>query len=382
MLHALVIAVSKEAAEIVSRVAQKSGHVQIDSVLCPLGSIHHLTRMVNTFSPDVVLAEMGDMENAARCVEFQRARPDVPVVGFSIAPMMIDGDWPGRGGYAPVQPWPLNPDQLMRTMRDAIRGKSQGPLKNLIAILPAKAGSGASTIVLNIAGQLAGPFARHVLVIEADLRSGSLADTLGVTPETPLAKTLEHADGLSSALWSNYITEVAGIHLMATARKRIETLPQWYSYYHLVRSAADKYDPILVDLPEVINSATAELVRTARIVYLVTTPELPSLQLARSRLEELDAEMDSPERVRIILNRWHPGDIDPAQVAQVLKRQVEAVIPNDYRSVRKAILKNCFVSNGSRLGGAYRKLAGFLVGENEPPKMGFSRSLLALLRTG
>ena len=42
-------------------------------------------------------------------------------------------------------------------------------------------------------------------------------------------------------------------------------------------------EALLIDLPEVVNEAIAELVRSARSVFIVCTPEMASLKMARFR---------------------------------------------------------------------------------------------------
>ncbi len=68
--------------------------------------------------------------------------------------------------------------------------------------------------------------------------------------------------------------------------------------------------------------------------------------------------------------------------AEVIK--VEAVLPNDYPVVRKSILQNSLVTGNSRLGSAYQRLAGFLIGRSEPrdPEVTRQNFLSTWLRAG
>jgi Mrp family chromosome partitioning ATPase len=369
MLHAVIVAVAKESAEIIARMAQQSGHITVDYVFCPAESAHHLVRSMNGLSPELVLVEMGSARNASFCQLIREKAPDAVMVGFStVEPTMLDPLWPYAPSHdQPVEPWPLTPDDLLRVTRTAMELHFPGPIENVIAILPAKAGCGASTTVLNIAGELSGSFQRKALVIEADLRSGVLSEALNITPECSLARTLGNSDMLPTLMWPQHVSEVHGIHIMPSRRESVKPLPEWYQYRRLLRFAAPRYDLTIVDLPEIINDATIEVVRLARVVYVVTTPELPSLQLARSRIAELDEVLDDPDRVRIILNRWHRSDVHPRDVGTALHRSVEAVLPNDYLSVKKAILENSCVDGNTGLGRAYHALAGFLIGEMPAP---------------
>jgi MinD-like ATPase involved in chromosome partitioning or flagellar assembly len=93
---------------------------------------------------------------------------------------------------------------------------------------------------------------------------------------------LENAGELDYSLWTKYVTKVHNVDfLLADPKKRV--LPSWTNYHHLLDFAASRYDHILVDLPEMVNDATVETVRRAKSVFVVCTPELPSLALAPQR---------------------------------------------------------------------------------------------------
>src|SRR5919108_396102 len=97
-------------------------------------------------------------------------------------------------------------------------------------------------------------------------------------------------------------------------RIRRRPLPSWVSYHHLLDFAAPRYDHVLIDLPEVTNDATVETVRRAKQVYLVCTPEIPSLGLAPQRLAELTSRSIPAEKIQIVVNRWHAGEIKAAEI--------------------------------------------------------------------
>jgi Flp pilus assembly CpaE family ATPase len=135
------------------------------------------------------------------------------------------------------------------------------------------------------------------------------------------------------------------------------------NYHQLLRFALGRYDHVIADLPEVINEATEELVRSAHAVLVVCTPEVLSLTLARHRLDELDRRRIPPERIHVILNRWHRHDMKLEQVEEFLKHKVVAALPNDYKSVNDAIVQGKLVPPESELGRNIAALAKWLSGE-------------------
>ncbi|MBS1877585.1 MAG: hypothetical protein JSU00_30515 [Acidobacteria bacterium] len=376
MLHAIILAVGKESAEAMVRIVQRSGHIKVDSVFAPAESAHHFVLKLNGLSPELVLIEMGDDRNASYCSLVRERAPEAIMLGFSTRePAMVDPVWPSNP-TEPREPWPLTPSELVRIARRGYALRYPGPFDNLVAMLPAKAGCGASTTLLNVAGKLDQSFQKRVLVVDGDLRSGALAETLNTTPTCSVAHTLADSYHLPTLMWNQQVLEQDGVHLMPSRRDACGPLPQWYEWARLMRFAASRYDMVMVDLPEVINDASAEVVRLARAVYVVTTPELPALQLARSRIAELNDVQPDADRIRILINRWHRSDVHPRDVAKALGRRVEAVLPNDYLSVKKAILRNGYVDAKTSLGAAYGALAGFLVNAGPPPMVEEPKSKL------
>ena len=70
------------------------------------------------------------------------------------------------------------------------------------------------------------------------------------------------------------------------------------------------------------------------MVFLVTTPELPSLRLAHERIVQLAAE-NLGDRVELIVNR--AGSIGREQIEDLLSYPVYFEFRNDYQAVNAAL---------------------------------------------
>jgi pilus assembly protein CpaE len=219
--------------------------------------------------------------------------------------------------------------------------------ENILAFLPAKAGGGCSTVALNTAGALVNSLGKKVLLIESDTRSGVFSFLLNLEGHLGLRDALEHASDMTPVQWQQHCAEVSGVHLLLANPARRGPLPRWTDYYQLLHFLQKEYDFILVDLPEVINDATAEIVRTARGVMIVCEPEKPSLKLAKQRCTELESCEIAPENIHIVVNRWEHSRITVEEVEEAVERPVFATIPNDYAHVRNAVLKSRLVSVNS-----------------------------------
>jgi pilus assembly protein CpaE len=253
------------------------------------------------------------------------------------------------------------------------------PLENVIAILPAKAGGGASTIAINTAQRLAQCFGKRVLVAECDLNSGTIAETLGLIPRESTARTLESADAAETLMWPRHVCRKDGVDFMLTAREWHGYRPTWHDYHHLLSFVAERYDCVLFDLPEVVDDATSEVVWAAKKVYVMTTSEIASLELARQRLAELRLAGVPLDRIRILVNRHHASDPSSEQISELLGCAVEMTLPNDYRAVQVAIGGRTFVAAQTVLGRSYMRLASVVAGQHHSGVS--TRSFFGLFRT-
>jgi Flp pilus assembly CpaE family ATPase len=128
----------------------------------------------------------------------------------------------------------------------------------------------------------------------------------------------------------------------------------------------------------VVNDATVEIVRRAKQVFVVCTPEIPSLALAPQRCQELSTRGISTEKIRVLLNRWQKGEATVEEVEGLLEYPVSAVFGNDYASVSNAARAKAFVKLDTKLGRSFAAFARKLIGAPDlisAPKVGFLRGL-------
>ena len=116
-------------------------------------------------------------------------------------------------------------------------------------------------------------------MIEADLNSGVLAVLLKATFHRSLLDALDKADELDYSSWTHCVVNKLGIDLLLADRSK--PFPSWSSYLHLLQFVKSRYDLIVVDLPEVVNDATAEIVRRSKYIFTVCTPETADTCIAK-----------------------------------------------------------------------------------------------------
>jgi pilus assembly protein CpaE len=364
MLNAIVLSEDPAVGVAVQELASASRQVSVvKSSERPNATPYEIARLFNTYAPELTFIDLRDPAGSLALLQLifgQDASAIVIGLGFK-----LPASWRQRFeeyGLAEYLEFPMSVEEFEQSVLRATRKVRPTVSEKLVAYLPAKAGSGSTTVAVNVAGGLA-KAGKNVLLLEADINSGVLSTMLNATPSVPIVNVLAQSSSLDATTWSAAVTHSAGMDMLLTDTATTRPLPTWVNYHQLLRFALSRYDYIVADLPEVINSATEEIVRSAHAVMVVCTPEMLSLTLTRRRLAELH-QRDIPEdRIHVVLNRWHSTDISVDNIGKILKHKIAAVLPNDYRSVNSSVVESTLITEDSKLGRSLTAFARKLTGE-------------------
>ncbi len=370
MFSALLFAQDPAASQVIEHLACDAQLLTIHKSLTKFPNHYELSVLLNTHIPDLVFMELSELQNATSMVSLIHSiNPQIGIVGFGAGWERQTDSLSELTGISEILISPVTPKEFQAAVYRAIHKLRSGTQENLLAFLPAKAGSGCTTVALNTSGSLA-ELGKKVLLIEADLNSGVLPILVDAKAPGSLLDALENSSQLDYTMWSTCVVRKLGIDLLMAGRSK--PFPSWNNYHHLLEYVSSRYDHIVVDLPEVANDATEEILKRARFAFIVCTPELPSLKLAQRRCRELESRGVPANRIGIIVNRWHESDITEPDIEQTLDHAVAAIFPNDYSSVRHAMANSRLVDRGTELGKTFLSLAKFVAGvpdENgAPPK--------------
>jgi len=360
MFNAVVILGSAESAPLVRSLVAGTGLVTVMRELSAPPGDYELARILNSLQPDLLFIDLSGGQEALECMA--RARelsPRTPLIALGCtAETRLLARHLGTAGLATAD---CSPEQLRVLIRQAMETHFGGIDERLFAFLPAKAGSGCSTVVLH-AAIAAAAFDRRVLVIDADLRSSVLGLLLGLDPIGGTQAVLQSAADLDAFVLRRNITQRHGVDFLLSTRALDAELPEWINYFQLLNFVRGQYDLVFVDMPELINPATVEVVRRARTIFPVCTPELPSLRLAMQRLTELERLGIGPDRIGLLLNRVSRSSPPVAEIEQTLGHRVAHVFPNDYLALSHSIREAAPLKADTALARAFQAFAATLAG--------------------
>jgi pilus assembly protein CpaE len=231
----------------------------------------------------------------------------------------------------------------------------------LISFMAVQGGNGASTIALHVAQAVARDPAAKVLLLDFDFHSGTVAFRLRLKPQHTIEDLLKH-NHLSDSDWDQLASLSNGFHVLvappsntAVSVEMLDRVPA------VLESARRAYTYVIADLPDPLFSSSRTILKMSDRVYLVCTPEITSLHLARRKAQQLRDAGVSNDRLGLLVNRvgaW--GSFQPSEVQRVVGAPVVWTLDNDYASLHEATLAGGLVAESSSLSKQFHEFADYM----------------------
>jgi pilus assembly protein CpaE len=359
----MIFASKGDAEARIRRRCVNSGHISLFRSADYLPSVPDMIRLINSYAPELAFIEVYDRDEALKTMKaLHEAFPTVAFLGFADV-WLHEPVLKTNGCDLRVIPTTLTLEAFKESVLNAVKAATVPAPDNVLVFVPAKAGNGASTVALNVAGALANKCGTSTILIEADLHSGPAGMYLNLNSTHSVVDALEESHRLDS-VWTKWAIPLQDLTILPAynIRGAIPQPPPW-AYRRLISFAKQRYEHVIFDLPEVVNSATEVIVNSAQFVYVVCTPEVPSLILARKRFTELLERGVPADRLKIVLNRFSKHGPKPAAIEEILGLPIERLIPNDYKSLWEANLEKRLVADNCILAREFEHFACSLSGK-------------------
>jgi pilus assembly protein CpaE len=243
----------------------------------------------------------------------------------------------------------------------------------VMALVGAKGGLGTTTLATNIATTLAAQ-PGGALLIDLHAGYGDAALFLGVEPRFSVADALANAHRLDQALFRDLVVHSwAGPDLLA-APPALTTVIEAERLRSLVEFASRLYPFVVLDCPRA--AGVLEALDAASTIAVVTSQELAAVRNAGQLAGDLQRRC-ARSRVMLVVTRFDSAsDITPRDIEQTTGRQIQYVLPSDYRRCVDALNKGrpLVLGNHNRLAGALTRLAHDLA-DIQPPDRAAGRGL-------
>jgi pilus assembly protein CpaE len=267
----------------------------------------------------------------------------------------------------PFEPGPLGETVSRLTEAIARRPPQIEATDSVYAFLPAKPGVGATTLAVNTSLALASLPDVNVLLADFDLTCGLAGFMLRAEPQFSVVDAAENALNMDENLWPKLVTSVGKLDLLPAGKLNPDFRIESAQLRHLLEFTRRNYRIICADLSGLMEKYSLEILHEAKRIFLVVTPEIPSLHLARERLSYLRS-LELGDRVALLLNRSEKRHLSSSEeIEQLFGLPLYMAFPNDYAGVHRALTAGKGVSPSSELGKCFERLAKQLTGGSSAP---------------
>lgn len=374
MLRSIIICPDVELNESLQANLLDLGHVAVLKAIDKYPHSHELLRMVRTNGPQIIFISLQQIDRALEVVkELEQNAPGVQFVAISRTAdpqLLIDVM---RVGIREFLSLPFNLQLLadcVARLRDALdkRPVVMDTTDLLFAFLPSKAGSGTSTIAVNAAMAMSRLNDTKVLLTDLDLNCGMIRFMLKLDNEYSIVDAAEHSLAMDENLWPQLVSSMGNLDVLHAGRINPSFRLEGTHVRHLLDFARRNYRSICVDLSGNMEKFSLEIMLESKRIFLVCTPEIPSLHLAREKYLFLK-NIELGDRVSVLLNRCTKRNqvISSEQIENLLGIPVAMTFPNDYHGVHTALTAGKQVEANSELGRHFHTLAESMVEHKVAP---------------
>ncbi len=384
MLSSIIIGGEEHLVRYLRQVSADFADVWIYKVLGDTARRYEVVAALNSYVPDVVFLDVSNLGSpdsiCSLCLEeILPQRTTTVVLPFCGRDAVLPVEFGNRKTTGPLLRPPFNADDLDAAIHEGMRrNRPTSHDSQIVAVMPAKPGSGASTVALHLAAAAASTYNQKVLLLEADVYAGALMYVLNLQPTHFLTDALKTRLE-TEAQWKAVVTRCHGFDFLPTSGNPDARHTSRWDFARLLNHAREHYDTIVVDLPSHINEVSENVLRESDHALLVTTPAPAALNLARRRLYDLERRGLSLQHLQLLVNRYRHGHAQPAAMAEIAHHPVTASLPDDSSSLEAASRRMTIAHGRSRFARQMSALTGSLLALPPEPSGITIKSLRNLL---
>jgi len=208
-----------------------------------------------------------------------------------------------------------------------------------------------------------------VLLADMDLNSGLIRFLLKLNNEYTILDAVRHSTDMDETLWPQLVCGKGQLEVLITGKITTGVRLEPSNVRSLIDYARKNYKAIMVDLSGNMEKYALEVMQESRKIFLVVTPEIPSLHLAREKVAFLK-DQGLQDKVAYILNRHGKSDLlQLEQIRNLLEGDIYFTFCIDYRGVGQSVAEGKEVSRNSELGRQFNLFANNLLDREAPGGM-------------
>jgi pilus assembly protein CpaE len=376
MLRGIIICPDVDLGERLEALLNEIGVVGVIRTLDRYPNALELVRFLRAHAPHVIFVSTESTTKALEIArEVDKNTPGVQMVAISrfCDPQILLEVM--RAGIREFASLPFDRQTLtegLLRVKDALekRPPEIGATDQVFSFIPSKAGVGTSTIALNFSVAMSRLPNANVLLSDFDLNSGMVRFMLKLDNSYCVTDAAEHSLDMDESMWPSMVTTIDRMDVLHAGKLNPDFRIEPTQIRHLMEFMRRNYSILCFDLSGNLEKYSLEIMHESKKIFLVCTPEIPSLHLAREKYVYLK-QLDLGDRVAVLLNRAQKRPlITPQQIEQLLGLPVHMTFPNDYHGVQRAVTDGRWVDSGSDLGKQFNALAQSMLDNKQHSALG------------
>ena len=297
---------------------------------------------VKAQKPDLIVADvmMPRMTGYEFC-ERVRAEADskqTPIIIFSARFQPIDRQTALDAGATDYLPKSSSPDVLVKSITEYLPSPEVSVASAIIGFFSLRGGIGVTSLAVNSAIALASTQKARTVLVDLVPLGGHAALMLGLRPTSNVGNALSASknDFALDSIRPHLMKHSSGIQLLASTlnyeqklSSRDERLEQ------LIVALKSDFPLIVLDVPHILESHLAPILKLFDKISLILSPDMPSLQSTAMALLGLARLGISEDKIMLVLNQIGPQSaLSLETIQKAVRRPIAANIPFEPDMIR------------------------------------------------
>jgi pilus assembly protein CpaE len=300
--------------------------------------------------------------------EINRSCPSVVVVAFNVNPGNADLIAIVRTGIVDVLSESFTDADVATAVLNVTRKLAGPDVRNgiIYGFLPAKPGSGASSLAAYSALMCARYPDCRPLLLDFDIRLGITSFVLKLDSANSIIDAFENVHRMEKTLWQQLVSERDDLDVLGSAPADFGVRVPAESFQAVLKWARRQYSTIVVDLPGTMEDFEIATMQQAGTVFLVCGPDLAALHVARLKIDRLRA-LNLLDRISLVLNRVDKRTgLTLSAIESILTLPVQFTVGADERGFFEAVRNGTGLSSKSPISKQIEAIARKMASSSVP----------------
>ncbi|HEY5176890.1 MAG TPA: AAA family ATPase [Terriglobales bacterium] len=250
-----------------------------------------------------------------------------------------------RAGCSEYLSKPLTVEQVCESLT-RLCGRIEGAREvktsgKTLVFLGCRGGAGATTLAVHLGSYLASPYGKKTLIVDQHQHLGHVALYLGQdTLSYDFYELVRNVARLDQTLLAGFVAHHAsGVDILpgpCALNGHINVSLD--AVERSIRFLANVYEYAIVDCAPGLSDLNLATIDCCDELYLVATPDVPSLRDLSKYLDRLAQCNVAPCKLKVVLNRYGSDSaVTLEQIEKAIRRPVSITVPNSHADLMRAM---------------------------------------------